>query len=71
MFEQTVWEIILTLVFIVDKFLLKILRSVVCLLIKYYNLCGIDSMILSLQQINPSFNNKLFMLIALSMPSVT
>ena len=36
MFEQTVWEIILTLVFIVDKFLLKILRSVVCLLIKYY-----------------------------------
>ena len=32
MFEQTVWEIILTLVFIVDKFLLKILGSVVCLL---------------------------------------
>ena len=36
MFEQTVWEIILTLIFIVDKFLLNILGSVVCLLIKYY-----------------------------------
>ena len=36
MFEQTVREIILTLIFIADKFLLKILGSVVCLLIKYY-----------------------------------
>ena len=36
MFEQTVWEIILTLIFIVDKFLLNILGLVVCLLIKYY-----------------------------------
>ena len=36
MFGQTVWEIILTLIFIVDKFLLKILGSIVCLPIKYY-----------------------------------